>query len=55
MPRLQDAPAPRPALHRHARARLWRAWLRTWDTLRVPPQVTEAIRTALDAAWQDRP
>ena len=39
----------------HARARLWRAWLTTWESLRVPPQVTEAIRSALDAAWQADP
>jgi len=49
--RLDDAPrAPR-----HARARLWRAWLTTWETLRVPPQVTEAIRSALEATWQGDP
>jgi RNA polymerase sigma factor (sigma-70 family) len=48
---LDDAPR----THRHARARLWRAWLRTWETLRVSPQVTEAIRTALVAAWQGDP
>jgi RNA polymerase primary sigma factor len=48
---LDDAPR----THRHARARLWRAWLRTWETLRVSPQVTEAIRTALAAAWQGDP
>ena len=44
-----------PCTHRQARARLWRAWLRTWETLRVSPQVTEAIRTALAAAWQGDP
>ena len=44
-----------PRTHGHARARLWRAWLRTWETLRVSPQVTEAIRTALGAAWQGDP
>ena len=44
-----------PRTHRHTRTRLWRAWLRTWETLRVSPQVTEAIRTALAAAWQGDP
>ena len=44
-----------PRTHRQARARLWRAWLRTWETLRVSPQVTEAIRTALAVAWQGDP
>ena len=39
----------------HTRARLWRAWLTTWESLRVPPQVMEAIRSALDAAWQADP
>ena len=42
-------------VRRHARARLWRAWLTTWESLRVPPQVIEAIRSALDAAWQADP
>ena len=60
--RLDDAPpaglplAPMPPLiHRHARARLWRAWLRTWDTLRLPPQITDVLRSALDAAWRTDP
>jgi RNA polymerase primary sigma factor len=39
----------------HARARLWRAWLRTWNTLRLPPQITEVLRSALDAAWRANP
>jgi RNA polymerase sigma factor (sigma-70 family) len=60
--RLDDAPpaglplAPTaPRTHRHARARLWRAWLTTWDTLRVSLQVTEAIQSALETAWQAHP
>ena len=40
---------------RHARCGLWRAWLTTWDALRVQPQVQTALAAALAAAWQRQP
>jgi RNA polymerase sigma factor (sigma-70 family) len=39
----------------HARFRLWRAWLTTWETLRLHPHVHAAIGEALAAAWQAQP
>jgi hypothetical protein len=40
---------------RHRRQRVWRAWLTACETLRVPPQVHEALRAAFEAAWGVRP
>jgi RNA polymerase sigma factor (sigma-70 family) len=40
---------------RHARFRLWRAWLTTCETLRLHPHVHEAIGEALKAAWRAQP
>jgi RNA polymerase sigma factor (sigma-70 family) len=40
---------------RHTRFRLWRAWLTTWETLRVHPHVHTAIGEALAAAGQAQP
>lgn len=40
---------------RPARFRLWRAWLTTWETLRVQPHVHTAMGEALAAAWQAQP
>jgi RNA polymerase sigma factor (sigma-70 family) len=40
---------------RHARFRLWRAWLTTWETLRVHPHVHTAMGEALAAAWHAQP
>jgi RNA polymerase sigma factor (sigma-70 family) len=40
---------------RLARCRLWRAWLTTWETLRVQPHVQTAMGEALAAAGQAQP
>ena len=40
---------------RHTRFRLWRAWLTTWETLRLHPHVHTAIGEALAAAGQVQP
>jgi RNA polymerase sigma factor (sigma-70 family) len=40
---------------RQARFRLWRAWLTTWETLRVQPHVQTAMGEALAAAGQAQP
>ena len=40
---------------RHARFRLWRAWLTTCETLRLQPHVHTAMGQALAAAWQAQP
>jgi RNA polymerase sigma factor (sigma-70 family) len=40
---------------RHTRFRLWRAWLTTWEALRVQPQGQTALGEALAAAWQRHP
>ena len=42
-------------VRRHTRFRLWRAWLTTWETLRVHPHVHTAMGEALAAAWQAQP
>jgi len=47
--------APAQGGRRHARFRLWRAWLTTWETLRLQPHVHTAIGEALAAAWQAQP
>jgi len=47
--------APAQGVRRHARFRLWRAWLTIWETLRVHPHVHTAIGEALAAAWQAQP
>jgi RNA polymerase sigma factor (sigma-70 family) len=40
---------------RHARFRLWRTWLTTWETLHLHPHVHTAMGEALAAAWQAQP
>ena len=47
--------APAQGVRRHARFRLWRAWLTTWETLRVQPHVHTVIGEALAAAGQAQP
>jgi RNA polymerase sigma factor (sigma-70 family) len=47
--------APTQRVRHHARFRLWRAWLTTWETLRVHPHVHTALGEALAAAWQAQP
>jgi RNA polymerase sigma factor (sigma-70 family) len=38
-----------------ARFGLWRAWLTTWEALRLQPQVQTALGEALTDAWQRQP
>jgi DNA-directed RNA polymerase sigma subunit (sigma70/sigma32) len=40
---------------RHARVRLWRAWLTTCETLRLQPHAHAALRAACEAAWRGHP
>jgi RNA polymerase sigma factor (sigma-70 family) len=47
--------APIQRVRHHARFRLWRAWLTTWETLRVHPHVHTTLGEALAAAWQAQP
>ena len=42
-------------VQRHARFRLWRAWLTICETLRLHPHVHTAMGEALEAAWQAQP
>ena len=42
-------------VRRHARFRLWRAWLTTCEALRLHPHVHTAMGEALAAAWQAQP
>jgi RNA polymerase primary sigma factor len=40
---------------RHARFRLWRAWLTVCETLGLQPHVHEALSEALESAWRAQP
>ena len=40
---------------RHEAFRLWRAWLRACESLRLHPRVHEALGEALEAAWRTQP
>jgi RNA polymerase sigma factor (sigma-70 family) len=47
--------APEGRVLRHARFRLWRAWLTACEALRLQPHVHEALGEALAAAWRAQP